>query len=311
MRKTAHQTLAAGALAALLALTGCAGAPADDNRREMVFAQGRQLTSAAFTGAAFRNDLIETEPVFNFAKTNSITFEPGAHSSWHRHGAMVVIATGGKGHYQEEGKDALLLRKGDVVQIPAGTRHWHGAAKDSWFSQLVIYDAAWKPKAAAPAGEDNRVTDAYYNALKPVEAPRKALPSDGLMFPAGDKFLSLPTFTGPVRVSTVLEKGNVAGVPNIHYVVFEPGVINAWHSHKGGQILVVTDGIGYHQVEGKPVEVLRPGDVAKCPPGVRHWHGAAPESRFAHLAVNTNPDRPGVEWFKPISPEEYARLPKE
>ncbi|MBQ3439285.1 MAG: cupin domain-containing protein, partial [Bacteroidales bacterium] len=94
-------------------------------------------------------------------------------------------------------------------------------------------------------------------------------------------------------------------------VVFEPGVYNAWHSHAGGQVLIVTDGVGYHQIEGQPVEVLHPGDVAMCPPGVKHWHGAAPGSRFAHLAANTNPDKPGVEWFDLPPEEEYNKLPKE
>ena len=77
-------------------------------------------------------------------------------------------------------------------------------------------------------------------------------------------------------------------------------------------MLIVTEGIGYHQIEGQPVEVLRPSDVAMCPPGVRHWHGAAPNSRFAHLAAGTNPDRPAVVWTDEIlSKEEYEQLPKE
>ena len=93
--------------------------------------------------------------------------------------------------------------------------------------------------------------------------------------------------------------------------MFEPGVINNWHTHEGGQILIATDGIGYHQIEGQPVEVLHPGDVALCPPGVKHWHGGSAGTTFAHIAVNTNPDKPGVEWFDRISDEEYAKLPTE
>ena len=62
-------------------------------------------------------------------------------------------------------------------------------------------------------------------------------------------------------------------------------------------------------LEGQPVEILHPGDVAKCPPGVKHWHGAAPNSRFAHLAANTNPDKPGVEWYDMLSKEEYETFP--
>ena len=72
------------------------------------------------------------------------------------------------------------------------------------------------------------------------------------------------------------------------------------------------DGIGYHQIEGQPVEVLRPGDVVMCPPDVKHWHGASANSRFAHLAAGTNPDKPAVVWTdEMLSKEEYDNLPKE
>ena len=115
-------------------------------------------------------------------------------------------------------------------------------------------------------------------------------------------------FSGPVYISTLLSGENAADAPELHYVVFDPGVINDWHTHAGGQILIATDGIGYHQVEGQPVEVLHPGDVAYCPPGVKHWHGGSADSTFAHIAVNTNPERPGVEWFDRISETEYRQL---
>ena len=132
------------------------------------------------------------------------------------------------------------------------------------------------------------------------------------MFSAPDSTLTLPTFNGPIRLANTVDAPNVAGAPGLHYVVFEPGVINAWHTHPGGQILIVTDGIGYHQIEGQPVEVLHPGDVAKCPPDVKHWHGAAPNSRFAHLAAGTNPDRPTVVWTNEVLGKgEYDKLPKE
>ena len=212
------------------------------------------------------------------------------------------------GLYQEDGKPAQILRRGDVLQIPAGVRHWHGATKDNWFSQVVIYDSTWKLTEASD-DSDNSVSDEYYNGLDMVEyAHQRAI--DSLMFTAPDTTMTLPTFNGPIRLANTLDAQNVAGAPGLHYVVFEPGVINAWHSHAGGQVLIVTEGIGFHQIEGQPVEVLHPGDVAMCSPGVRHWHGAAPNSRFAHLAANTNPDKPGVEWFEMLSKEEYDKLPK-
>lgn len=118
-------------------------------------------------------------------------------------------------------------------------------------------------------------------------------------------------FNGTTYLSTLVNQDNVFNSPSMSYVVFEPGVINKWHSHAGGQILIATDGIGYHQLEGQPVEVLHPGDVAKCPPDVKHWHGAGPDGWFAHIAIVTNPQMRGLEVFDFISEEEYKALPKE
>lgn len=300
-------------LAGMMLLSSCnskqAATELGVTREQLTFPVGDRIENPAFTGEAFLKNLITVDSVFNFPQTNVVTFAPGAHSSWHRHGGMVVLVTDGVGLYQEEGKAAQILRKGDVLQIPTGVRHWHGATKDNWFSQVVIYDSAWQPTEAYKDG-DNAISDEYYNGLTLEEYAHQTT-NDSLMFAAPDTTMTLPTFNGSIRLTNTLEAPNEAGAPSLHYVVFEPGVINAWHTHAGGQVLIVTDGTGYHQIEGQPVEVLHPGDVAKCPPGVKHWHGAAPNSRFAHLAANTNPDRPCVEWFDMISEEEYKALPKE
>ena len=299
----------------LLELAACGGqkqATTDvgATKEQMVFEFGETLPSPPFTGEAWLKPMIAMDSVFNFPTTNCITFAPGAHSQWHRHGAMVVVGVAGIGLYQEEGKEPRLVYPGDVVEIPAGTRHFHGATAGSWFQQMVIYDAAWQP--AEQAEEDNTLSDEQYAALMPKEIQPVEPHADGLVFAPGDSLLSLPTFNGKIRLSDVLPGKNVAGSPGLHYVVFEPGVINAWHTHPGGQILIATDGIGYHQIEGQPVEVLRPGDVVMCPPDVKHWHGAALNSRFAHLAAGTNPDRPAVVWTEEmLSKEEYEALPTE
>ena len=299
------------ALISALLFASCGSQKQTDNaaetgREQLTFPFGQQLPVPPFTGEAYIHQMIAYDSVFHFPATNNITFAPGAHSAWHRHGGMVVLVTGGVGLYQEEGKPAQILRKGDVLQIPAGVRHWHGATKDSWFSQMVIYDAAWQPSENYNDA-DNTVSDAYYNSLQTEEYVHAAT-QDGLMFATPDAPVTLPTFNGPVCLANTLDANNVAGCPGLHYVVFEPGIYNAWHTHAGGQVLIVTDGVGYHQIEGQPVEVLRPGDVAMCPPGVKHWHGAAPGSRFAHIAANTNPERPGVEWFEMLPKKEYNQL---
>lgn len=281
------------------------------SKEQLTFPQGNPLPSPPFTGEAYIKQMIQLDEVFNFPATNNITFAPGAHSTWHRHGGMVVMVTGGVGLYQEEGKPAQILRQGDVLEIPAGVRHWHGATPDNWFSQIVIYDTAWRPEETPDqVGGDDTLSDEDYNKVVMEEYSHQEL-QDGLLFATPDAPITLPTFNGPIRLANTLGTPNVAGAPGLHYVVFEPGVYNAWHTHAGGQVLICTDGIGYHQIEGQEVEILHPGDVAKCPPGVKHWHGAAPGSRFAHLAASTNPDRPGVEWFNLLPVEEYNLLPKE
>lgn len=290
---------------AILLLSSLAAAA---QQTAMPFEYGKSLPAAAFHGEAYRNDIIPADSVFHFPQTNVITFAPGSHSNWHRHGGMDVLVTGGVGIYQEEGRPAQIIRKGDVVHIPAGTRHWHGAAPGQWFQQIVIYDSKWTPAAGEYNDADNTVTDDYYKNLTFEEYPHQNSRPDISMFAPGDSLMQLPTFTGKVRLSETLGKDNASGAPGIHNVVFEPGVYNAWHEHAGGQLLIVTDGVCYHQIEGQPVEVLHPGDVAKCPPGVRHWHGAAPGSRMAHLAANTNPAMKGVKWHKFVSKKQYLKI---
>lgn len=95
-------------------------------------------------------------------------------------------------------------------------------------------------------------------------------------------------------------------------VTFEPGCRNNWHIHHarsgGGQILLVTAGRGYYQEWGKPARELAAGDVVNIPAGVKHWHGAAKESWFAHLAVEVPAEDGHTEWLEPVSDENYGSL---
>ena len=278
---------------------------------ELPFPLGQRIESDSFTGNAYIEMMIADDETYHFPQTNHLTFEPGARSSWHSHGGMVLLITGGKGFYQEEGKPAQILRPGDVVDIEPGVKHWHGAAPDSWFSQIVIFDSHYVPEeGAAPLEEP--VTDEQYNNLETQEyTGRRVKPDDMLMFQRAEQAAAFDTFSGLAYVSSLIGADNAAGAPDLHYVVFEPGVINNWHTHEGGQILIATDGIGYHQMEGEPVQVLYPGDVALCPPGVKHWHGGSADASFGHIAVNTNPELAGLTWFDRITEEEYAALPAE
>jgi quercetin dioxygenase-like cupin family protein len=111
-------------------------------------------------------------------------------------------------------------------------------------------------------------------------------------------------FTG----TSYLEMLSTEGV-FIGNVTFEPGCRNFWHvHHKGGQILLVTGGRGWYQEAGKPARKLLPGDVVNIPAETKHWHGAAKDSWFAHVAVEVPAADKSNEWLEPVSDEEYNAL---
>ena len=95
-------------------------------------------------------------------------------------------------------------------------------------------------------------------------------------------------------------------------VTFEPGCRNNWHIHHaqkgGGQILLCTAGKGWYQEWGKPAQQLHPGDVVKIPAGVKHWHGAAKDSWFAHLSVEVPGEETSNEWLEPVDDQSYNVL---
>lgn len=95
-------------------------------------------------------------------------------------------------------------------------------------------------------------------------------------------------------------------------VTFSPGCRNHWHIHHatkgGGQMLLITAGRGYYQEWGKPVQELHPGDVVNIPAETKHWHGAAPNSAFQHLAIEVPGENASTEWCEPVDDEEYRNL---
>ena len=96
---------------------------------------------------------------------------------------------------------------------------------------------------------------------------------------------------------------------SISNVTFEPGCRNNWHiHHKGGQILLCTSGRGYYQEWGKPAQELHPGDVVNIPPEVKHWHGAAPDSWFAHIAIAVPAEGASNEWLEAVDDAQYRQL---
>ena len=96
---------------------------------------------------------------------------------------------------------------------------------------------------------------------------------------------------------------------NMANVTFEPKCRNNWHIHNGGgQILLATSGRGWYQEWGKPARELKPGDVVNIPAGVKHWHGAAKDSWFTHIAVAVPAEKSSTDWLEEVSDEEYGKL---
>ena len=125
---------------------------------------------------------------------------------------------------------------------------------------------------------------------------------DSLIFPAGERFDN-ENFSGEVWLKML------TGMPcPVANVTFAPACRNNWHTHRGGQILLVTAGRGYYQEWGKEARELRAGDVVEIPAEVKHWHGAAPDSWFSHIAIEIHPELGPATWLEPVSEEEYGKL---
>ena len=132
--------------------------------KEMVFPIGQPNDAFAqyFIGKSYLAPISESQiGIFN------VTFEPGCRNNWHVHnasegGGQILVCVAGRGYYQEWGKDAIEMKPGDCVNIPAGVKHWHGAAPDSWFSHLAIE----VPGKDGSSEWLEPVTDGQYGILK-------------------------------------------------------------------------------------------------------------------------------------------------
>lgn len=139
----------------------------EEFEKRNVFGTGAENTGFAqyFIGNSYLNPL--TDPKNCAVFMANVTFEPGCRNNWHIHhakngGGQILVCVAGRGYYQEEGKEAIEMKPGDCINIPAEVKHWHGAAPDSWFSHLAV----------EVPGEDTSnewcepVTDEVYGKLK-------------------------------------------------------------------------------------------------------------------------------------------------
>jgi len=209
----------------------------------------------------------------------NVTFAPGSLCYWHIHkstkgGGQILICTAGEGWYQEEGKEAVSLVPGTVVNIPTNLLHWHGAKKDSWFSHIAVEIGGEnvKNEFVSPVSEKD------YNQLK-------------------------DTLSGKSKVERIGFEGEKSNDrPFLETRKLEPGVTDEWHIHKatagGGQLIVCTAGEGFYQLEGKKVKAIKPGETVYIPAGVKHRHGANEKKSFTYHSIDVQGENCRTEYVK-------------
>lgn len=113
-------------------------------------------------------------------------------------------------------------------------------------------------------------------------------------------------FTGSVRIESQFSRDEPARVTGAT-VTFEPGARTAWHTHPLGQTLIVTAGSGRVRQWGGAIQDIKPGDVVWIPPNVKHWHGATPNERMTHIAIQERLDGNNVSWMEQVTDEQYTQ----
>ena len=166
----------------------------------------------------------------------------------------------------------------------------------------IAFYAGW-PKAW---GAFNHAKEIWNDDIKGDDA--KAAFQKEMIFPVGEpntayaKYFIGNSYLAPISNSPV----------TFANVTFEPGCRNNWHIHHaskgGGQMLVGVAGIGWYQEEGKPAQKILPGTVIHIPANVKHWHGAAADSWFAHLAFSVPGEETSNEWLEPVDDEQYNKV---
>lgn len=139
--------------------------------------------------------------------------------------------------------------------------------------------------------EDNELGPAAKGDVSfvPTKDVRQAVSNETLAGAAWQQVVVKPDGANNIQVSTV---------------TCEAGSRNNWHVHPRGQVIMVTDGEGYYQDKGGPKRLLRKGDIVNCMPGLIHWHGATPDSKFSYIAIKKQTHHGLVQWHEPVSNEE-------
>lgn len=146
-------------------------------------------------------------------------------------------------------------------------------------------------------GKNNGLTDAQISAV--IAIVKSNLPD---VFPKGEEIPA--NFVGKAYLAMLIVNKDCDIA--VYNVTFDPGSRTYWHKHNVGQLLLCTVGSGYYQERGKAAQHLKPGDVVEIPANVEHWHGAAPDSGFAHVGMTPQMSKNNVTWVGPVSDKEYS-----
>jgi 4-carboxymuconolactone decarboxylase len=125
------------------------------------------------------------------------------------------------------------------------------------------------------------------------------------LFPKGE-ISAADNHTGTIWLNELSRPDSILNY-SIAVATNAPAAKLDWHIHPAGQVLIITEGTGYHQEKGKPKQLIHKGDVIKCLPGVQHWHGASPDSNFAYFAVTPAQNGKTI-WLKRVTDEEYQSV---
>ena len=135
-------------------------------QQHAIFPAGEKASPSYFTGTAWVNILVPQDETGHYAVGN-VVFEPGCRNNWHKHPAgQILLVTDGNGFYQERGRPARLLKKGDIVVIPSHVEHWHGAARDSSLTHIVVTNNSRNGAVEWLSP----VTDQEYSSVHPAQS---------------------------------------------------------------------------------------------------------------------------------------------
>ena len=126
------------------------------------------------------------------------------------------------------------------------------------------------------------------------------------IFPKGEKGAA-ENFTGNAWATSLVANDSIYNTL-VGNVYFEPGARSNWHTHPSGQILIITDGVGYYQEKGQSRRTMKKGDVIKCPPNVLHWHGASPDTGIQQMYILPKTEKGIVTWLQKVTDEEYNNV---